>query len=49
MLSNCIFGLYFSGNIVMIEVKNLSKSFAEKGVLSDLNFSVTHGQSVAIV
>ena len=33
----------------MIEVKNLSKSFGEKGVLLDLNFSVTHGQSVAIV
>ena len=33
----------------MIEVKNLSKSFGEKGVLSDLNFSVAHGQSVAIV
>jgi len=33
----------------MIEVKNLSKSFDEKGVLSDLNFSVAHGQSVAIV
>ena len=49
MRSNCIFGLYISGNIVMIEVKNLSKSFGEKGVLSDLNFSVAHGQSVAIV
>ena len=33
----------------MIEVKDLSKSFGEKGVLSDLNFSVAHGQSVAIV
>ena len=33
----------------MIEVKNLSKSFGEKGVLSDLNFSVAHGQSIAIV
>ena len=33
----------------MIEVKNLSKSFGEKGVLTDLNFSVAHGQSVAIV
>jgi len=33
----------------MIEVKNLCKSFGEKGVLSDLNFSVAHGQSVAIV
>ena len=33
----------------MIEVKNLSKSFGEKGVLSELNFSVSHGQSVAIV
>ncbi len=33
----------------MIEVKNLSKSFGEKGVLLDLNFSVAHGQSVAIV
>jgi len=33
----------------MIEVKNLSKSFGEKGVLSNLNFSVAHGQSVAIV
>ena len=33
----------------MIEVKNLSKSFGEKGVLLDLNFSVAQGQSVAIV
>ena len=33
----------------MIEVKNLSKSFGEKGVLLDLNFSVAHGQSIAIV
>ena len=33
----------------MIEVKNLAKSFGERGVLSDLNFSVAHGQSVAIV
>ena len=49
MRSNCIFRLYISGNIVVIEVKNLSKSFGKKGVLSDLNFSVAHGQSVAIV
>jgi len=33
----------------MIEVKNLYKSYGEKGVLSDINLSVTHGQSVAVV
>ena len=33
----------------MIEVKNLYKSYGEKGVLSDINFSVSHGQSVAVV
>ena len=33
----------------MIEVKNLYKSFGEKGVLSDINLSVSHGQSVAVV
>ncbi|SVE12415.1 uncharacterized protein METZ01_LOCUS465269, partial [marine metagenome] len=33
----------------VIEVKNLYKSYGEKGVLSDINFSVSHGQSVAVV
>ena len=33
----------------MIEVKNLYKSYGEKGVLSDINFSVSHGQSIAVV
>ena len=33
----------------MIEVKNLFKSYGERGVLSDINFSVSHGQSVAVV
>ena len=33
----------------MIEVKNLYKSYGDKGVLSDINFAVSHGQSVAIV
>ena len=33
----------------MIEVKNLYKSFGEKGVLSDISFSLPKGQAVAIV
>ena len=33
----------------MIEVKELYKSFRERSVLTDINFSVSHGQSVAIV
>ena len=33
----------------MIEVKNLYKSFGEKGVLSDISLSVSHGQSLAVV
>jgi len=33
----------------VIEVKNLYKSYGEKGVLSDINLSVSHGQSVAVV
>ena len=33
----------------MIEVKNLYKSFGEKGVLSDISFSLSKGQAVAIV
>ena len=33
----------------MIEVKNLYKSFGEKGVLTDISFSLPHGQAVAIV
>ena len=33
----------------MIEVKNLYKSFGEKGVLSDISFSLPHGQAVTIV
>ena len=33
----------------MIEVKNLYKSFEEKGVLSDISFSLPKGQAVAIV
>ena len=33
----------------MIEVKNLYKSYGEKGVLSDINLSVSHGQSVAVI
>ena len=33
----------------MIEVKNLYKSFDEKGVLSDINFSLQRGQAVTIV
>ena len=33
----------------MIEVKSLYKSFDEKGVLSDINFSLQRGQAVTIV
>ena len=33
----------------MIEVKNLYKSFGEKRVLSDISFSLSKGQAVAIV
>jgi len=33
----------------MIEVKNLYKSYGDKGVLSDISLSVSHGQSLAIV
>jgi len=33
----------------MIEVKNLYKSYGGKGVLSDINLSVSHGQSLAVV
>ena len=33
----------------MIEVKNLKKSFADKVILSDISFSIPHGQIVAIV
>ncbi|MEE2859125.1 MAG: ATP-binding cassette domain-containing protein [Candidatus Neomarinimicrobiota bacterium] len=33
----------------MIEVKNLSKSFGDKGVLSDINFSIPKGQAVTII
>ena len=33
----------------MIEVKNLYKSYGEKGVLSDISLSVSHGQSLAVV
>jgi len=33
----------------MIEVKNLSKSYGNRGVLSDINFAITQGQAVAIV
>ena len=33
----------------MIEVNNLYKSYGEKGVLSDISFSVSHGQSLAVV
>ena len=33
----------------MIEVKNLSKSFGERGVLSDINFSISTGQAVTII
>ena len=33
----------------MIEVKNLYKSYGGKGVLSDINLSVAHGQSLAVV
>ncbi len=33
----------------MIEVKNLEKAFAENTVLSDISFSIPHGQIVVIV
>jgi len=33
----------------MIEVKNLSKSFGDKGVLSDISFSVPKGQAATII
>ena len=33
----------------MIEVKNLYKSYGEKGVLSDISLSVSHGQSLAVI
>ena len=33
----------------MIEVKNLTKMFADKVVFSDISFSIPHGQIVAIV
>ena len=33
----------------MIEVKNLYKSYGENNVLTDINFSITNGQALAIV
>ena len=33
----------------MIEVKNQYKSYGDKGVLSDISLSVSHGQSLAVV
>ena len=33
----------------MIEVKNLSKSYGNKGILTNINFAIPRGQSVAIV
>ena len=33
----------------MIEIKNLKKSFSDKIILSDISFSIPHGQIVAIV
>ena len=33
----------------MIEVKDLYKSFDEKKILNNINFSVSHGRSIAIV
>ena len=33
----------------MIEVKNLSKSFGDKNILSNINFSITQGQAVTII
>ena len=33
----------------MIEVKNLKKLFTDKVVLSDISFSIPHGQIVTIV
>ena len=33
----------------MIEVKNLTQSFSDKIILSDISFSISQGQIVAIV
>jgi len=33
----------------MIEVKNLFKSYGDKGVLSDINLTIKHGDTLAIV
>jgi len=49
MHSNCLFGLYFSGNIIVIELKNLYKSFNSKEVLSGVSFSINDGDCLAII
>ena len=33
----------------MIEVKNLEKSFSDNDILTDISFSIPHGQIVAII
>jgi len=45
----CYFRLYFSSYIIMIKVQNLYKSFGDKEILKNLNFSIKNGESVCII
>ena len=38
-----------SNNKIIIEVKNLTKSFNETMVLNDINFKLFEGESLAII
>ena len=49
MCCNNDFRLYFSFNIIMIEINNIVKRFSKKNVLNDITFKIKKGASLAII
>ena len=49
MYINCYFGLYFSGDITMIKIDKLCKSFGERQILKNLTFTINKGECISII
>ena len=49
MYSNYDFRFYFSFINIMIEIKNISKTFSQKNIFKDLSLQIFKGDSIAII
>ena len=49
MRDYCYTRLFFSGNIIMIKVKDINKSFSNEEILKNISFEISNGDSVAII